>query len=109
MPGGFHMVVALALTHGGSRPSPFWELDGEVIGDSTAIIGALERRYPEPSLYPEDPVERRRALDLEDFFDEELGPSLRLLGCHEMVRTPSASAGYGPVPPAVGPREQEGA
>ena len=59
-----------------------------MISDSTEIIGALERRHPDPSLYPEDPVERRRALDLEDYFDEELGPPLRLLGFHEMVRDP---------------------
>ena len=54
-------------------------LDGEAIGDSTRIIEALERRYPEPPLYPADPEERRRALEIEDFFDEELGPHVRLL------------------------------
>src|SRR6478609_8498141 len=86
MPGGFHMIAALALTHGEVYTFPILELDGEVISDSTEIIGALERRHPEPSLYPKDPVERRRALDLEDYFDEELGAPLRLLGFHEMVR-----------------------
>jgi glutathione S-transferase len=85
------MIAALALTRGDAYTFPILELDGEVISDSTEIIGALERRHPEPPLYPEDPVERRRALDLEDYFDEELGPPLRLLGFHEMVRDPNGS------------------
>ena len=50
--------------------------------DSTAIIAALEERFPEPPLYPADPEERRRALALEDWFDEELGPYIRLWAFH---------------------------
>jgi glutathione S-transferase len=88
IPGGFHMVAALALTRGAGYTFPILVLDGEAISDSTAIIGALERRYPEPPLYPEDPSERRRALDLEDWFDEELGPPIRLVGWHEMTQDP---------------------
>ncbi len=60
-------------------------LDGRNIGDSTAIIAALEQRYPEPPLYPDDPAERARALELEDFFDEELGPHIRLYAYHELM------------------------
>jgi glutathione S-transferase len=93
VPGGFHMVAALLVTHGESYTFPILELDGEAISDSTEIIGALERRQPEPALYPEDPVERRRALDLEDGFDVELGPPLRLLGFHEMMRDPERLKG----------------
>lgn len=88
IPGGFHMIAALALTRGAAYTFPILELDGEVVHDSTAIIGALERRNPEPALYPDDPAERRRALDLEDWFDEEFAPSLRLLGWYEMTRDP---------------------
>ena len=67
MPGLLHPLVALAKTR---RPTlPVLELDGRSIGDSTRIIGALEHRFPEPPLYPDDPGERRRALELEDFFD----------------------------------------
>jgi glutathione S-transferase len=88
VPGGLHMPIALALTGGESYTFPILVLDGEAIGDSTAINGGLERRSPEPALYPEDPVERRRALDLEDWFDEELAPALRLLAFHEMTRDP---------------------
>src|ERR687891_620593 len=54
--------------------------------------GALEERYPEPPLYPADPDERRRALELEDWFDEELGPYLRRLLFHELGRDPERMA-----------------
>jgi len=83
---GAHMAVALWLTRGGSKTFPLLQLDGEAIGDSTAIIAGLERRYPDPPLYPEDPGERRRALELEEFFDEELGPHTRLLAFHEATK-----------------------
>jgi glutathione S-transferase len=56
---------------------PVLDLDGQRIVDSTRIIEALERRYPEPALYPVDVNERRRALELEDFFDEHVGHELR--------------------------------
>ena len=74
---GQHRSIAAKLT--GGRTFPVLELNGEVIGDSTRIIRALEHRYPEPPLYPADPDERRRALELEDYYDEELGPASRLL------------------------------
>jgi glutathione S-transferase len=76
-PPGDHRAIALRLT--GASTFPVLVLDGEPIGDSTRIIAALEHRYPEPPLYPANPVARRRALEIEDFFDEELGPHLRLL------------------------------
>lgn len=80
------MALALALTRGAHKTFPVLELDGERIGDSTAIIAALERRFPEPPLYPAGEAERRRALELEDWFDEELGPHVRLLAWHELTR-----------------------
>ena len=83
-PPGSHMVVALWLTRGAQYTFPVLTLEGRHIGDSTAIIAALEELHPEPALYPDDPEQRRRALELEDFFDEELGPHARLLGWHEL-------------------------
>ena len=47
-----HMAVSLVLTRGREKTFPVLTLDGESIGDSTAIIAALERRFPEPPLYP---------------------------------------------------------
>ena len=81
---GYHMAVALWLTRGHAYTFPVLELDGERIGDSTAIIAALERRYSQPPLYPADPDERRRALELEELFDEQLGPHIRRFAFHEL-------------------------
>jgi glutathione S-transferase len=80
---GAHMAIAAWLTRGAQVTFPVLDLGGRRIGDSTAIIAALEERYPEPPLYPEDPDERRRALALEDFFDEELGPQIRQVAWYE--------------------------
>ena len=104
---GYHMALALALTRGRVYTLPVLELDGRRIGDSTAIIAALEQRYPTPPLYPEAPDARRRALELEDWFDEELGPYIRRVAFHalrsdreqfaELARrqAPAALARYG--------------
>jgi glutathione S-transferase len=81
---GAHIAYALWLTRGAQKTFPVLRLDGRNIGDSTAIIAALEQRRPQNPLYPEDPAERRRALELEDFFDEQLGPQIRLLAWHEL-------------------------
>jgi glutathione S-transferase len=83
-----HMAVALALTRGRAKTFPILELNGETVADSTDIIAALEEGYPDPPLYPADPAERRRALELEDFFDEELGPQIRLLGWNLVTQDP---------------------
>jgi glutathione S-transferase len=74
---GYHMALALFLTRGRQYTLPVIELDGRRIGDSSAIIAALEQRHPDPPLYPADEDERRRALALEDWFDEQLGPAIR--------------------------------
>lgn len=82
-PPGAHMVAALWLTRGTSYTFPILSIDGQRIADSTAIVAALEARYPEPPLYPADLNAQRRALELEEFFDEELGPAIRLFAWHE--------------------------
>jgi glutathione S-transferase len=70
-----YLIRAWRATGSGKLPILF--LDGLAIGDSTHIIAALEERYPEPLLYPPDSAARQRALALEDYFDEQLGPALR--------------------------------
>src|SRR5438477_4284097 len=88
---GLHRGKARRL--GGGRTFPVLVLDGEAFGDSTQIIAALEERHPERPLYPDDPADRRRALALEDHFDEELGPHLRTLAINSML--PSADVTVG--------------
>src|SRR5687768_12974664 len=77
---GFHRATVRRLS--GGETTPVLVLDGRGIGDSTRIIAELERLHPEPSLYPADPQERGRALELEEFFDEEFAPYTRLLLFH---------------------------
>jgi glutathione S-transferase len=89
---GSHIPISYALTRGKSVYLPLLQLDGRTIADSTAIIAAIEKRYPDPPLYPADPEQRRRALALEDFFDEELGPAARLLPFHELTNEPAMFA-----------------
>src|SRR5213594_1604285 len=88
--GADYLIRAWRATGHGRLPILF--LDGRAIGDSTHIIAALEERYPEPPLYPGDAATRQRALALEDYFDEQLGPALRAA-----IVTP-------PVPARSGPR-----
>jgi glutathione S-transferase len=92
---GSHIPVALWLTRGSHYTLPVLDLAGERIGDSTAIIAALEERYPELPLYPRVPAQRRRALALEEWFDEELGPYMRRFVFHELGRDPERFAEVG--------------
>ena len=110
-PPGAHMLLAPLLTRGPHFTFPVLTLDGRNIGDSTAIIAALEERFPQPPLYPDDPAERARALALEDYFDETAGPAVRQLGWHVMrsdrERLDEVAAATAPRPlarfaPAVG-------
>ncbi len=39
------------------------------IADSSAVCGYLERKYPDPALYPEDPLDYGRALWFEEYAD----------------------------------------
>jgi glutathione S-transferase len=89
---GLHGAYALAVTRGAQRRLPVLVLDGRRIGDSTAIVEALEAYRPDPPLYPSDAAERARALELEDFFDEELAPGVRSFGWFHTLDDPDAVA-----------------
>lgn len=90
---GFHGLRAKVLTRGAQRRLPVLKLDGRGIGDSTAIIAALEEHTPDPPLYPAHPEERARALALEDWCDEQLAPGLRqFLWHHTLPDTDTAAA-----------------
>jgi glutathione S-transferase len=75
----------------GDGTLPMLDLDGRRIVDSTKIIEALESRDPEPAIYPSDPDERTRALELEDFFDENAGHDLRRVIFWELLDDPGAA------------------
>jgi glutathione S-transferase len=84
---GLHAVKTKRLT-GDTSTTPVLTIDGRSIGDSTRIIAAVEQRWPQPPLYPEEPEQRRRALELEEFFDEELGPHIRRAFYQELLPNP---------------------
>lgn len=74
-PGPDYLYRAWRATGQGKMPILF--IDGHAIADSSQIIAALEERNPEPALYPREQAARQRALALEDYLDEQLGPALR--------------------------------
>ena len=92
---GLHMPLALWLTRGRGYTVPVIDIEGERIGDSTAIIAALEERRPEPRLYPGAAAQRCRALSLEDWLDEELGPYVRRFVFHSLMNDPDCFAEIG--------------
>lgn len=77
-----YLIRAWRATGRGTLPILF--LNGRAIGDSTHIIAALEEHYPESPLYPDDAA-RQRALALEDYFDEQLGPAVRASHRHAVI------------------------
>jgi glutathione S-transferase len=89
---GTHIPIALLLTRGAQPTFPVLQMDGRTIGDSTAIIAALEAKHLDRPLYPSKPEERAHALELEDWFDEHLGPFTRFLTFHELVNEPEIFA-----------------
>jgi glutathione S-transferase len=89
---GAHIPISLFLTRGAQPTLPVLQIDGRAIGDSTAIVAALEAKHSDRPLYPSQPEERERALELEDWFDENLGPHARLLPFHDLIQEPELFA-----------------
>ena len=90
MPPGMHPFGGVLLTGGRHVTMPVLEIDGRRIADSTAIIALLEECYPDRSLYPVDAEERARALALEDWFDENVGPHARQWAFNALLTEPEA-------------------
>ena len=80
------------MLRGGTSTLPVIDIDGTRIGDSTRIIEQLELRWPDPPLYPSDPDERRRALEIEDFFDEHCAHELRRVMFDPFLKHPELMA-----------------
>ena len=99
---GLQQLRATRLRAG--RTVPILEMNGRAIGDSTRIIEEIERRWPEPPLYPADPEERSRALDLEEYFDEQCGHDLRRVLFNDNLVEPETFLAmlYGPGHPRMG-------
>jgi glutathione S-transferase len=72
---GPHAATVKRLT--GQTQVPVLRLGDQNVVGSARIIDELERRHPDPPLYPADPAERRRALEIQTYFDEEVGADIR--------------------------------
>ncbi len=53
---------------------PALDIDGTIVGQSTAIIDWLEETYPTPSILPHDPMERMTARSIAQFIACEIHP-----------------------------------
>ncbi len=53
---------------------PALEVDGHMIAQSFAIIDYLDRTYPEPPLYPEDPMARAQVMSFALYIASEIHP-----------------------------------
>jgi glutathione S-transferase len=73
---GFHMRAIRKLAPKTCLPVLLDE--GTVVQDSAAIIDYLDTKNPIPSLTPSDPKAAREAKEWEQYFDEEIGATLRL-------------------------------
>jgi glutathione S-transferase len=72
----------------GQEQTPVLRWDGDVIAGSAAIVDYVERRVPQPPLYPSDTTLLRRALAVQARFDDEVGPAIRLAMFHELLAEP---------------------
>ena len=80
---GLHMPPLLWMTR--QKQVPVLVVDGRATHDSTRIIALAEQLWPVPPLYPADDALRRRALALEEHFDDELGPHIRRAFFHDVL------------------------
>jgi glutathione S-transferase len=73
----------------GQGQVPVLKIGAQMVVGSAAIIDRLELDHPNPPLYPTHASERRRALEIQQRFDAEVGPAIRLAMFHEMLRDPA--------------------
>ena len=83
-PPPLHMAVS-AVAH--ARGSYTASCSGSTGGrTATRPRSSRRSRATRSPLYPEDPAERRRALEIEDFIDEEVARYMRVLAWHEAIK-----------------------
>lgn len=85
---GPHMRTMRKLT--GRTAVPALRLGDEIVQGSDRIIDTLETRFPDPPLYPEDPAERARALEIQAWFDDSVAPAVRAASFADSI----AAKGY---------------
>ena len=83
---GPHIAKVKRLT--GRSHTPVLLHDGEALDGSARILAWLEERFPEPALYPADAGERKEALRLEEWFDDDIAPRGRRAVLAALLETP---------------------
>jgi glutathione S-transferase len=86
----FHIPTVRGAT--GQTKVPVLEIDGQFVADSSRILAEIERLRPDPPLFPSDPNERARALELAEFYDNQVAPDLRRLFWSTYFPHPLAAA-----------------
>ncbi len=81
---GFH-ARTVAKRSGGPTTTPLLEVGGRAVHESADIIRDLEARKPTPALYPEEPEARAEVDRWIEWFDDEVGPAVRLALFHELL------------------------
>jgi glutathione S-transferase len=77
-------VAQLSLRFG-QKAMPILRHDGRVLKNSAAALDYVERTFPDPPLYPADPAQRARALEIQRWLDDEVGPPLRRAAFHDCL------------------------
>ena len=72
----------------GETTVPVVRFGDQIVSGSARIIDELERRVPEPALYPTDAEERSRALEIQRRFDDTVGPLVRRGLFAALLQTP---------------------
>jgi glutathione S-transferase len=81
---GWH--IPRAWWHTSQNKLPILFVGDKTLFDSSRILLELENLKPDPALFPENPAERRRALAIQAYFDDEVAPALRRLVWSEYLK-----------------------
>jgi len=80
---GPHAVQLIARF--GQKAMPILRHEGKVLKNSAAVLDYVEQTWPDPPLYPADPMLREQALEIQKRFDESIGPAVRRAGFYEWL------------------------
>lgn len=83
---GLHVLKTKKLSPETSLP--IVTHDGQAIQGSSEIISYLDKTFPTPSLTPEDTQIRNKALEWEEYIDNEIGVNIRLCCYHILLEYP---------------------
>lgn len=88
---GPHIPQIKKLT--GQSQTPVLDWHGEIITGSAAIIDKLESEIAEHPLYPADYLMKQKALELQAYYDTEVGPANRTVLFSKMIDEASYMTG----------------